>query len=45
MYTKREIHNHFQYDHRMLIPKKTYMATKKTFLSNYRRCVKHGEAG
>ena len=45
MFTRREIHNHFQYDHRMLIPKKTYMATKKTFISNYRRCVKNGEAG
>ena len=29
----------FNYDHRMLIPKKTYQATKKSLITNYRRSV------
>ena len=34
----------FNYDHRMLIPKKTYQATKKSLISNYRRSVLGGES-
>ena len=34
----------FNYDHRMLIPKKTYQATKKSLLTNYRKSVLGGAA-
>jgi hypothetical protein len=33
----------FNYDHRMLIPKKTYQATKKSLITNYRRSVLGGQ--
>ena len=40
----RQLNQNFHYDHKQLIPNKTYKATKKTFVTNYRRCVKGGEA-
>lgn len=34
----------FNYDHRMLIPKKIIQATKKSLMTNYRRSVLCGES-